>query len=212
MRNAKLVVGLILIVAAVAAFTFWESDGRNMVYEKEIVTAADDINQGDILTEENTVVKGIGKDYIVNGAVAAADVGDVLGKRAVQYIPAGNQISTDFLTGEDNIVLKPDESIYCIDESMIGMVSSSLRRGDRVHIYGGAGKEDLGSYTVAFVKDSADREVKNAEVLKNDVPLDRESSNYTISRIEIVCTRDDYASLSEYVSLADNRLTIVQEV
>jgi hypothetical protein len=92
------------------------------------------------------------------------------------------------------------------------MVSSSLRRGDRLHIYGGAGKEDLGSYTVAFVKDSADREVKNAEVLKNDVPLDRESSNYTISRIEIVCTRDDYASLNEYVSLADNGLTIVQEV
>jgi hypothetical protein len=210
MRNAKLVVGLVLMVAAVAAFTFWESDGRNMVYEKDIVTAAADINQGDILTEENTVVKGIGKDYIVNGA--AADPADVLGKRAMQYIPEGSQISDDFLTGEDNIVLKPDESIYCIDESMISMVSSSLRRGDRVHIYGGAGKEDLGSYTVAFVKDSADREVKNAEVLKNDVPLDRESSNYTISRIEIVCTRDDYASLSEYVSLADNRLTIVQEV
>ena len=92
------------------------------------------------------------------------------------------------------------------------MVSSSLRRGDRVHIYGGAGKEDLGSYTVAFVKDNADREVKNAEELKNDTPLAREESNYSISSIEIVCTRDAYAQLSDYVGDSEKTLTIVQEV
>lgn len=212
MRNAKLITGVILIAAAVGALVFWESHGRSMLFETKVIVASSDIRQGDILSEQNIEVKGVGSDYVMKSALKAGSYNELIGKKAKQYIPEGGQISDDFIAGDDDIVLKEDESIYCINKDMIGMVSSSLRRGDRVHIYGGAGKEDLGSYTVAFVKDSADREVKNASELKIDSPLDREDSNYTISSIEIVCTRDAYAQLSDYIAVSENTLTIVQEV
>lgn len=212
MRSIKLVTGVILIVAAITGFTFWESHGRDMLYETELAVASGDIKQGELITEKNVEARGIGSDYVMSGAVKAERMTDIMGKKAKQYIPKGGQISADFLTDENDIVLKDGESVYCISSDMIGMVSSSLRRGDRVHIYGGAGKEDLGSYTVAFVKDDSDREVKNASELKNDTPLARESSNYTISSIEIVCTRDAYSRLSEYVDTSEKTLTIVQEV
>ena len=212
MRSIKLVTGVVLIVAAITGFTFWESHGRDMLYETELVVASGDIKQGELITEKNVETRGIGNDYVMSGAVKAERMADIMGKKAKQYIPKGGQISADFLTDENDIVLKDGESVYCISSDMIGMVSSSLRRGDRVHIYGGAGKEDLGSYTVAFVKDDSDREVKNASELKNDTPLARESSNYTISSIEIVCTRDAYSRLSEYVDTSEKSLTIVQEV
>lgn len=212
MRSIKLVTGVILIVVAITGFTFWESHGRDMLYETELAVASGDIKQGELITEKNVEARGIGSDYVMSGAVKAERMDDIMGKKAKQYIPKGGQISADFLTDENDIVLKDGESVYCISSDMIGMVSSSLRRGDRVHIYGGAGKEDLGSYTVAFVKDDSDREVKNASELKNDTPLARESSNYTISSIEIVCTRDAYSRLSEYVNTSEKTLTIVQEV
>ena len=212
MRSIKLVTGVILIVVAITGFTFWESQGRDMLYETELAVASGDIKQGELITEKNVEARGIGNDYVMSGAVKAERMADIMGKKAKQYIPKGGQISADFLTDENDIVLKDGESVYCISSDMIGMVSSSLRRGDRVHIYGGAGKEDLGSYTVAFVKDDSDREVKNASELKNDTPLARESSNYTISSIEIVCTRDAYSRLSEYVDTSEKTLTIVQEV
>ena len=212
MRSIKLVTGVILIVVAITGFTFWESHGRDMLYETELAVASGDIRQGELITEKNVEARGIGSDYVMSGAVKAERMDDIMGKKAKQYIPKGGQISADFLTDENDIVLKDGESVYCISSDMIGMVSSSLRRGDRVHIYGGAGKEDLGSYTVAFVKDDSDREVKNASELKNDTPLARESSNYTISSIEIVCTRDAYSRLSEYVDTSEKTLTIVQEV
>lgn len=212
MRSIKLVTGVILIVAAITGFTFWESHGRDMLYETELAVASGDIKQGELITEKNVETRGIGNDYVMSGAVKAERMADIMGKKAKQYIPKGGQISADFLTDENDIVLKDGESVYCISSDMIGMVSSSLRRGDRVHIYGGGGKEDLGSYTVAFVKDDSDREVKNASELKNDTPLARESSNYTISSIEIVCTRDAYSRLSEYVDTSEKTLTIVQEV
>ena len=212
MRSIKLVTGVILIVAAITGFTFWESHGRDMLYETELAVASGDIKQGELITEKNVEARGIESDYVMSGAVKAERMADIMGKKAKQYIPKGGQISADFLTDENDIVLKDGESVYCISSDMIGMVSSSLRRGDRVHIYGGAGKEDLGSYTVAFVKDDSDREVKNASELKNDTPLARESSNYTISSIEIVCTRDAYSRLSEYVDTSEKTLTIVQEV
>ena len=183
-----------------------------MLYETELAVASGDIKQGEFIIEKNVEARGIGNYYVMSGAVKAERMADIMGKKAKQYIPKGGQISADFLTDENDIVLKDGESVYCISSDMIGMVSSSLRRGDRVHIYGGAGKEDLGSYTVAFVKDDSDREVKNASELKNDTPLARESSNYTISSIEIVCTRDAYSRLSEYVDTSEKTLTIVQEV
>ena len=162
MRSIKLVTGVILIVLAITGFTFWESHGRDMLYETELAVASGDIRQGELITEKNVETRGIGSDYVMSGAVKAERVADIMGKKAKQYIPKGGQISADFLTDENDIVLKDGESVYCISSDMIGMVSSSLRRGDRVHIYGGGGKEDLGSYTVAFVKDDSDREVKNA--------------------------------------------------
>lgn len=212
MSRVRSFAGMILVLISVAGFVLWEAGGRSLLCDIPLAAASEDVYPGTVLSEENLVIQGFPKEYQLENAVTKENASALFGKKAKQFIPKGSQITGAFVAEEHDIVLKEGQSIYCVDESMIDMVSSSLRRGDQIHIYGEAGKVDLGSYTAAFVKDTADREVKNQESLKHDTPLERENSNYTISRIEIVCTRDEYASLCDYVSLSGNGLTIVQEV
>jgi len=209
-KNLKLAVGVVLIVVSVTTFMFWEVKGRDMVFREELVVASAEISAGDVLSYENLAVASVDDDDVIAGAVADEDLDDLMGRVARQYIPQGSQLNHSFLAEEGSLVLKAGESIFALDGNMIDMVSSSLRRGDRVRIYGNSGKVDLGEYPVAFVKDSSDREVKNIEQLKNDAPMDREDSNYRIDSVEIVCTKDDYAKIIDHITVSDSGLTVVQ--
>lgn len=211
MHNIKLIAGILLIAISAGGFIFWESSGRNLIFEEKIVVACSEIKEGDEFTSENIKIKGIGKEYLMNGALAADNYEKLIGMKAGQYIPEDSQISPDFIKKSNLEEINEKQSIFCLNENMIDMVSSSLRRGDMVHLYGNHGKADLGVYKTAFVKDSSDREVKNAEKLKKDNMLSRENSNYSISKVEIICTKDEYAMINDYIKLSDCGLTIVQQ-
>ncbi|MBR5228777.1 MAG: hypothetical protein IKV96_02960 [Firmicutes bacterium] len=209
-KNVRLIVGILLIAVSVSTFIFWEVKGRELVFREDLVVAVKDIRSGEELTRENLGVVSIDDDDVIAGAVAGEAIDALVGKTARQYIPQGAQLNKAFVAEEGDLVISGDESIFAIKGKMIDMVSSSLRRGDRVKIYGNSGKEELGEFTVAFVKDSSDREVKNLESLKNDEPVDREDSNYKISSVEIICTSQEYAKIIDYVTVSDSGLTIVQ--
>ena len=89
MRSIKLVTGVILIVAAITGFTFWESHGRDMLYETELAVASGDIKQGELITEKNVEARGIGNDYVMRGAVKAERMADIMGKKAKEHLPFG---------------------------------------------------------------------------------------------------------------------------
>lgn len=209
-KNLKLIVGIMLIVVSLTSFIFWETKGRDMVYREELVVASQEIRAGDVLSNENITVRSIDSKDVISGAAADEDYEKLIGRTAEQYIPQGAQLNTEFLSEEGAIELGIEESIFAIESDLIDMVSSSLRRGDRVRVYGNSGKEFLGEYRVAFVKDSSDREVKNLETLNNNKPLEREDSNYRISSIEIICTRGDYAKIVDFAAVSGEGLTIVQ--
>ena len=209
-KNFKLIIGVALIVISVTTFMFWEVKGRDMVFREDLVVASVDIGAGDVLGPENLTVASVDDDDVIGGAVADEDLDRLMGRVARQYIPRGAQLNHSFLAEEGSLVISGEESIFALEGKMIDMVSSSLRRGDRVRIYGNSGKVDLGEYSVAFVKDSSDREVKNMEKLDNDDPMDREDSNYKIDSVEIVCTKDEYAKIIDHVTVSDSGLTVVQ--
>ena len=209
-KNMRLVIGIVLIAVSVTLFMFWEVKGRDLVFREDLVVAKTEINSGDTFTRDNLAVVSIHDDDVIAGAVAGVDIEEFMGKTARQYIPQGAQLNTAFVAEKGELVIGGEESIFAIPGKIIDMVSSSLRRGDRVKVYGNSGKEELGEYVVAFVKDSSDREVKNLESLKNNEPVDREDSNYKIDSVEIICTTDDYAKIMDYVTVSEDGLTIVQ--
>ncbi len=210
MRHFRAIIGFLLVIAAISALIFWEARGRDLVFQKNLVVAAAEINAGDYFTESNLEIRGINSGDIIDGALDSSMMSALLGMRAEQYIPTGSQINEYFVSADDSRFLEPGESIFCIGQDDISMVSSSLRKGDMVQLYGESGRLPLGTYKVAFVKDGAGREVKNAEQLRNNIPLDREDSNYTINSIEIICSQPDYVMLNDYLSDSGCGLTVVQ--
>ena len=111
--------------------------------------------------------------------------------------------------------LKKEETIFVIDPDWIAMRSSSLRRGDIVDIYGSNGAGLLGTFQIAFVKDEAEREVKDAgEAVQNHTAsdiLDRTDSTSVIDHIEIITTFSEYEKIAACVDgTTSSALIIVQ--
>lgn len=113
MRSIKLVTGVVLIVAAITGFTFWESHGRDMLYETELAVASGDIKQGELITEKNVEARGIGSDYVMSGAVKAERMADIMGKKAKQYIPKGDRYRLTSLQTKMISFLKT-ENLYTV--------------------------------------------------------------------------------------------------
>ena len=111
------------------------------------------------------------------------------------------------------------------------MRSSALRRGDIVYIYGTNGLGLLGTFRIAYVKDEAEREVKNAgegsesnagggagygsESDTGGDILARMDSTSVIDHVEIITTYQEYERLAGSVGGADGAtpaaLIIVQK-
>lgn len=172
-------------------------------------------SKGTLVNSSMFQTQGIPKDYILQGALMPDETNMINGKIAKQLIPQNNQIVMKYF--ENNALkIKKDESIFVIDPDWIAMRSSSLRRGDMVDVYGSNGDGLLGTFQVAFVKDQAEREVKDVaegssqHVVKGDI-LSRTDSTSVIDHIEIITTFSEYGKIADYVGgVTPSALIIVQ--
>lgn len=196
MKKIKLLVGMLLIVSAVAGLIFWEAKGREAVLCSPVLVAKSTIEKGSPLTASLFTSEGIPEKNRIEGALSPKESGKVIGKVAAQSIVKNAQISSEYVQ-EPEQFLKPGQSVYVIPKKWIAMRSSGLRRGDWVTIYNKDGSEKAGRYRIAFVKDEAEREVKDADEGKKTGLLDRLDSTSVINHLEIVTDLEGYERLRQ---------------
>ena len=203
-------VGLFLISASVIGIFYWEIDGRERLLTDKILVASADILPGTIMSSNLINEVGISKELIVADVVDKKAISKIIGKTAKQYIPKNAQLSESYF-GNNYLILKPDESTFVIRANWIDMVSSAVRAGDRIAIFSKKENILLDEFYVAFVKDSAFREVKTVSEKETDTStLNRIDSNSFVSYIEIIGTLAQYKVISNYIDMdPDNKLVIV---
>lgn len=209
MRKLKPILGVLLILLSIAGLFFWEWKGREAVMTVEVLVAREDIREGERVSGGMFTARGIPKTSLLEEALTPGDLGLIQGKMAAQLIAKNGQIIMDYFR-DDVFRLKGGESVFVIDPGWISMRSSALRRGDVVDIYGSNGLGFLGTYRIAYVKDSSEREVRdagaetagsggNGRSAGNGI-LDRPDSTSIIDHIEIISTIREYEYLADCVS------------
>ena len=205
----KTIAGIILIALSVAAMYIWETRGRDRVLLQPVLSAAADLESGHTITEEDLAVLEVLPQTAVNGALSPQEAAKIVGLRAGHRIGAGQQLlATDFVSSE--VRLPKGKSIYVLPSEWIASRSCSLRSGDRVQIYALPEKKLLGTYSLAFVRDSSEQEVVDLDLA--DGVLERTTPSSVISSLEIICTSREYFSIYDMVQeIGPYSLLVVME-
>lgn len=195
MKRLRFIIGLFFIIIAIGGLLLWEIKGRETILMEEVVVAKADIIPGERLEPHLLTTIRIPKDNMIEAPFTSDDLGKLRGKIAHQHILKNSQISSRFLSNK-RFSLGKNQSVYSLKSDWIFMRSSSLRRGDEIEIINRSGGVSLGTYRVAFVKDIAEREVKDlgeaGSLIKEEGTLGRLDSTSQIDHIEIIATMNQY--------------------
>lgn len=198
MRFIKPIIGLLLMAAAIGGLIFWETTGREEFMTLPVLVAAHDIRAGTIVTADVFDTVGFEESMLIEMPLRESDISSLVGKEAVCDIVKNSQITRSYFK-EPGRVLEAGQSLYKIKEEWIDNRSSSLRKGDFVHIYSKDGSTYLGSYEVAFAKDAAEQEIiadeEEAYTAIESDPLKRTESTGYLDHIEIICTLEQYRNI-----------------
>ncbi|MCR4804439.1 MAG: SAF domain-containing protein [Clostridia bacterium] len=195
----KTIAGIVLIALSVAAMYIWETRGRDRLLLQPVLSAAADMEAGHVVTEEDLSVLEVLPQTAVSGALSPADAGQIIGLRAGHRVAANQQLlPSDFAAA--GVRLPKGKSVYVLPSEWILSRSCSLRAGDKVQIYAMPEKKLLGTYSLAFVRDTQEQEVVDLE--RADGVLGRTSPSSIISSLEIICTNGEFFSIYDAVQEA----------
>ena len=211
MKKARPVIGIVLIIAAIGTMYYWETSGRKAWTMDTVAVAAAHIDKGTVITPELFTQQPVPDENLMEGALTWSGLAAYGGWTAERDIEANSQVSASFFR-EDSVTVPEGRSIFAIRPYWIDTFSSSLRQGDRVSIYTYDGARSLGSYVVAFVKDSSMQEIITQDkVTEPEDALDRKLTGRVTSYIEIICTLDEYLAIRAAAEEEGQTLIIVQE-
>ena len=194
----KTLLGIVLIVGSLLTLVFWELKGREMLLLSPVLTAVVDIDAGTIMHQKDFAENKILPENILKGALLPQDLHTLNGLVSNCHIVANQQILPTYFQKESTL-LKDDESFFVLPKLWIYSMSSAVRAGDTIILYSMPENILLGQYTVAFVKDSNEREVRDTSGNQADF-LKRSDSNSELSHLEIICTLEEYMSIFQTVT------------
>ncbi len=210
MKYGKPILGIIMIALALMLMFFWETSGRQMVTTSEVLVAAMDIKDGEILEESKIKVAKTLNENLMKDCLLREQMQIVIGEKTNCDIFQNQQLSRKYFLKSKNKI-KKDYTLFTLYSHWMKNLSSSVRKGDLIDIYTARENIYLGNFRVAFAKDNANHEVvdegkpKSAECI-----LDRTDSNLTLDHIEIEATLQDYMQISSYGAIEEEGLIIVQ--
>ena len=209
MKRSRTVLGLLLIIFAVAGLIFWEVRGRETMLLDTVIVAKERIPAGTLITRDLLSAAGILEENRIQGGLSWDKLHLAIGQVAVQDIVENSQISEEFLA-ESDFYIRSNESIFVLHPEWIAMRSSSIRRGDWIDIYESGSFDKIGSYRVAFVKDANELEVTDGEGAGGSNALDRTVSTSLISHIEIIADMKEYEKIARLAGNNETGLLLVQ--
>lgn len=208
-RLLKPVLGVFLIIMAIGLLGFWEVEGRDAVMKERVVVAGQDIFPGTKVNAGMFKEVGILSENMISNGITLNQLFSIDGKISNQMIPMNGQIAKVFFSDSKSNIGK-GYGIYQIKPDWIFSVSSSLRKGDRVHVYTLDGKIELGDFKVAFVKDEQGNEVIDEDIGKGYREiLNRDKGSEVVSGFEIISTLEQFNAIREYVFAEENKLIVV---
>ncbi len=208
----KVVVGILLIILSAALMFFWETKGRAMLLNEDVVVTTTSLEAGELLTGDKVKIASVSKDSIMENCLTPDMLNEYIGQTLKYSINVNSQISVNsFISGENPVTM--DMSLFKIEPQWIRNISSSIRKADRIFINAycsGLPVVNLGTYYVAFVKDSSGRElIESTGSLQPEI-LKRTTGLYVPSYIEIAAKLSDYTTILSYVEQGYS-LILVQE-
>ncbi len=209
MKRSRTVLGLLLIIFAVAGLIFWEVRGRETMLLDTVIVAKERIPAGTLITRDLLSAAGILEENRIQGGLSWDKLHLAIGQVALQDIVENSQISEEFLA-ESDFYIRSNESIFVLHPEWIAMRSSSIRRGDWIDIYESGSFDKIGSYRVAFVKDANELEVTDGEGSEEFNALDRTVSTSLISHIEIIADMKEYEKIARLTGNNETGLLLVQ--
>ncbi|MGI6728150.1 MAG: hypothetical protein ACOX4P_06275 [Anaerovoracaceae bacterium] len=211
MKRIKTVIGLLLIIGAILGLVYWELEGREMVLTEQFLVARETILPGTVVTPDHFTQAKILEENKIEGALKPHKINEIVGKAAVQRIVKNDQIVTEYFS-EDSFSLKNGESVFVIKPEWISMRSSSLRRGDWIDIYTDRENSLIGTYRVAYVKDSNEVEVRDSGEGSGQYVLGRSDGTSIINHIEIITDLSGYQKILREIETNGSGLILVQKV
>ncbi len=214
------VLGIILILAALASVYYWETSGRQHFLYSEVVVLSHSVEEGITITSDMLDSLDTDRASIIEGAITDKD--EIIGKKASHYIPRYSQLSLAYFADEEK-VLSQNEYIFTVPEQWIITIPYSLRRGDIIYFYPVKMPDETGDKKdltqterhndkydnsdyesksedfileskVAYLKDSGNREIITISA------EERYDGSSKIATLEIIATLEDVSYLQ---SLAD---------
>ncbi len=204
------VLGIILVLLSILAMFWWENWGRETLFMESVMVASNDIKIGKVINEKDFIeVKNI-KERNISGAISPNNFHKIKGLISKQYIPKLSQVNSNMFSEKEKI-LKEEQSIFPIKEEWIDSRSSSLRKGDVIDIFDENGELYIGTFKVAYVKDSNEQEVVGTEQNISEEILQRNFSSSIISSVEIITSLDEYKKIRLLVEEQDIKFLIIQK-
>jgi hypothetical protein len=163
---------------------------------------------GAVVRADMLVTIQIPKGSRVEGGFLAGEEGKIVGRKLASPIYGRQQLSEKaFDDGKE--ALKPGEAFFVIPAEWIAMRSSALRRGDQVEVFPTSGGAlSFGTFTLAFVKDAEEREIRDVnlsgEILCEPEKLsDRTDAGAVVDHVEIVALKPAYDAIRAFAAAAE---------
>jgi len=186
MVKRKKYLGLILIVASIIMFVFWETRGRELATTEEILILNENVEKHQIINENMFDVRNV--VWASSEALKTEDIKGLIGKEAVQFLHKEAPLFKEYF---EIASLIPDENsneyIMAVPNDWLLSYPQSLRRGDTAFFY--CNGELIIKSIVAFTKDCSNR-----EVVSEDAKRLEGSSN--ISLVEVVINKTQAAKIT----------------
>lgn len=204
MLYKKRIIGILLLIASIVFFIFWELIGRKQLLFKTVVVFKEDIKEGVKITYDLLTTNKVEVDNCILNVIDNPKI--IVGKESKHFIPAKTQLVSQYfeesilnLTNGNKIMKFPDEWLYSFPQT--------IRRKDRIYIYSikddkEVNKKDneniknkkhfIFETIVAYAKDNNNREVESLD-------LDRLNGSSVVSNIEIITTDNQYKILLDLI-------------
>lgn len=218
--RAKGIIGILLVMLAVAGIFFWESYGREAFTYASITVLNEDLEKGTVVTADMLRTTKIDQSNLIKYYVKNPN--EIIGKQTVTFLPADLQLSKKFFK-KQGLVPQKGEYVMAIPKEWILAYPQTIRRGDTVYLYptknlaenfvnenGDITQADKSNSRVkakvTYVKDSASREVVDVEQ-KRKGGLERKDASAVIATIEIIIDDARYEVMRELAE-AGNKFII----
>ena len=205
MRKKKLI-GIAMMLLSAMLMIVWETAGRKYFTQTEAAVASRDIGSGDLIDASSFEIIRFPDDALIQDFLAPDDVSLYYGAYAARDLKKKELLGRDDFRNEKENEWK-NASVFTIPREWILSCTSALRQGDTVRIIYMPRKQKIGSYTVAFVRDTSGTQTGMEEPRQTEWK-DRIPGPKDVGTLEIICTEKEYYKIYDTVVSYRNSLRI----